>query len=251
MSQHDLQIENANGAAFRADINAALQALGTLSAGLTPPSTTYPFMVWADTTNDVLKVRNAANTAWISVLKLSTGASVNGVPVGSTIYVPSTTPPPGYLKKNGSLLLRADYPELYAFAVASGNMAASDGAWTVGKFSPGDGSTTFRIPDGRGEIVRGWDDGRGVDSGRALGSWQDGDNKAHTHGITDPGHSHALGNAITAGTSTTGVRANRGDGNNNDGTMYVTTQTTGISIQSSGGTETRMRNVAELACIKY
>lgn len=65
MSQHDLDLADAAGAAFRADANNALQALGTLQSGSSAPSTTYARMLWADTTDNLLKQRNAANSAWI------------------------------------------------------------------------------------------------------------------------------------------------------------------------------------------
>ena len=73
MSQHDLNIANADGATVRADINNALTALGTCSSGATAPATTFAFQFWADTANDLLKQRNAANSAWINILTLSTG----------------------------------------------------------------------------------------------------------------------------------------------------------------------------------
>lgn len=65
MSQHDLDLADANGAAFRADANNALQALGTLQSGSSAPATTYARMLWADTTDNLLKQRNAANSGWI------------------------------------------------------------------------------------------------------------------------------------------------------------------------------------------
>jgi alpha-tubulin suppressor-like RCC1 family protein len=67
MSQSNLAIPNESGAAFRADVNAALQALVSQSAGANPPATTYPLQMWADTTNALLKIRNAANSAWITL----------------------------------------------------------------------------------------------------------------------------------------------------------------------------------------
>lgn len=67
MPQNDFDIANQAGAAFRADINSALQALATLSSGATAPSTTYARMEWADTTTNTLKRRNAANSGWIVV----------------------------------------------------------------------------------------------------------------------------------------------------------------------------------------
>lgn len=73
MSQHDFIIDNQSGAAFRADVNGALGALATCSSGATEPATKYAFQWWADTASGILKQRNAANTAWLSVLTLATG----------------------------------------------------------------------------------------------------------------------------------------------------------------------------------
>lgn len=68
MSQHDFDIAptDANtGASMRAEINSALQALASNSAGVSEPYTTYPFQVWADTTTGKIKIRNSSNTAWL------------------------------------------------------------------------------------------------------------------------------------------------------------------------------------------
>lgn len=65
MSQHSFAIANEAGAAFRADANNALQALASQSSGAAAPSTTYAYQRWADTTNGVVKRRNAANSGWV------------------------------------------------------------------------------------------------------------------------------------------------------------------------------------------
>lgn len=65
MSQHTFSIANEAGAAFRADVNSALQALASCSRGTSAPGTTYAGQVWDDTSNNVQKKRNAANAAWI------------------------------------------------------------------------------------------------------------------------------------------------------------------------------------------
>jgi hypothetical protein len=67
MSQNDMSVANADGATVRADINSALQALASLSSGASAPGTTYAYQLWADTTTGLLKIRNAANSAWIVV----------------------------------------------------------------------------------------------------------------------------------------------------------------------------------------
>jgi phage-related tail fiber protein len=94
----------------------------------------------------------------------------------------------------------------------------------------GDGFSTFNLPDLRSEFIRGLDDGRGVDSGRLIGTAQTDMFKAHTHTLANEpvqAGSRDTPNATSAGSGTT------------------------ITTNSTGGTETRPRNVALLACIKY
>ena len=67
MSQHDFNIANQTAAPARADINSALTALASLSSGATAPSTTFANMLWYDTANDTLKLRNEADSGWISI----------------------------------------------------------------------------------------------------------------------------------------------------------------------------------------
>jgi hypothetical protein len=73
MTQSNFSIANENGALFRADANTALQALATQSAGLTAPATTYPFQLWWDTTNNLLKQRNSANATWLTIGAIDPG----------------------------------------------------------------------------------------------------------------------------------------------------------------------------------
>ena len=76
MSQHDFDITTADantGITYRAAVNAALQALASLSSGSSEPSTKYPYQLWADTANGVLKIRNGANNAWIELGPLTKG----------------------------------------------------------------------------------------------------------------------------------------------------------------------------------
>ena len=66
MAQHDYNLANQSGADFRADLNNALEAIATVNSGATEPSTTFAHQLWVDTANSVLKIRNAANSDWIT-----------------------------------------------------------------------------------------------------------------------------------------------------------------------------------------
>ena len=91
MAQHDMDIANQAFAATRADINSALGALVSNNSGATAPATTFPYMWWADTTAGVLKQRNAANSAWISVLNLATGFPIGAAASGANSDITSVT----------------------------------------------------------------------------------------------------------------------------------------------------------------
>ena len=67
MATHDYVIANGTGAAVRSDLNGALAAIVSNNSDTTEPTTTYAYMWWADTTNGLLKIRNAANSAWVTV----------------------------------------------------------------------------------------------------------------------------------------------------------------------------------------
>ncbi len=95
MSQHDLSIANGTGAAVRSDLNGALAALGTNSSGATAPTTTYAFQFWADTTTGLLKIRNAANSAFVTVGTLASTnlglASLTGATFTGDVILGTTT----------------------------------------------------------------------------------------------------------------------------------------------------------------
>lgn len=151
-----------------------------------------------------------------------------GIPAGAVMQFAGNVAPDGWLKANGAAISRTTYPKLWAWAQASGNLAASEGAKQAGQFGPGNGSTTFTIPDLRGEFVRGWDDGRGVDTGRAIGTAQADELKSHAH-------KYGFSPANYAGGSYPAVSP---------------AAQNGYDTAATGGTETRPRNVALLYCIK-
>ena len=145
----------------------------------------------------------------------------NALPIGSVFYTARNTAPTNSLKANGAAISRATYAALFA-AIGT-------------TFGAGDGTTTFNLPDLRGEFLRGLDDGRGVDPARALGSAQGSQNLAHTH---------QLGSQDSASYATPSYSQEM---------TYNYTGSPGplVTTSSSGGSEARPRNVALLACIKY
>jgi hypothetical protein len=90
VAQHDYSIANGSGAAVRSDLNNALSAIVSQNSGTTEPTTTYAYMRWADTTAGVMKMRNGANNAWITLYQLdgewSTIAFENGSASAPSIY---------------------------------------------------------------------------------------------------------------------------------------------------------------------
>ena len=148
------------------------------------------------------------------------GNAPNPINAGTIAYLGMSTAPTGWLKANGATISRSTYADLFA-AIGT-------------TYGAGDGSTTFNIPDLRGEFVRGFDDGRGADSGRGFGSYQGDEFRSHGHDIMNGANAHNAG--LTTGPLT---RASSGNVRNTN------------AVYDYGGSETRPRNVALLACIKY
>jgi microcystin-dependent protein len=144
------------------------------------------------------------------------------IPRGIILPFAANTPPEGFLECNGSEISRTTYSGLFTLI---GDV-----------FGVGDGSTTFNIPDLRGEFIRGWDNSRGVDSGRSFGSSQLDIFKSHKHG---------LANGLYGGNAKGIAFSNS---NPATGTYDANTQ---IGILAEGGNETRPRNIALMYCIKY
>ena len=96
MAQHDYIIANQSGAAFRADLNNSLAAIVSQNSGAAEPSTTYAYMPWADTANGLFKIRNAANSAWITLYQLDGEWSTLALEDGSA------TAPSLYFKDSGT-----------------------------------------------------------------------------------------------------------------------------------------------------
>lgn len=177
--------------------------------------------------NNTSDVNKPVSTATQTAIDAAIAAipPVESVPAGAVQAFAMATPPSGWLKCNGAALSRTTYSTLFA---AIGVV-----------FGAGDGSTTFNIPDLRGEFVRGLDDGRGVDIGRTMGSSQADSFKSHTH--TADGWSAAQTFSVYDGIIDGSYNAGGVDRN------YVQNPVT----SATGDTETRPRNIALLYCIKY
>src|SRR5690625_1981373 len=137
--------------------------------------------------------------------------------------------PEGWLPCNGAAVSRTTYSRLFG-AIGT-------------TYGSGNGSTTFNIPDLRGEFIRGLDNGRGVDAGRVLGSAQGDEYRSHGHNFVN-----SFGNIVSGARFVNSDRTASGNafmtaGNVTDGTYPF--------IVESGGNETRPRNVAMNYIIKY
>jgi|LULI01.1.fsa_nt_gb hypothetical protein len=90
MSQNDLSIANQGFASFRSDLNSALQALGSTNSGTSAPSTTYANQLFYDTTNNILKIRNEDNDAFISLFTLDqTNDNIESLTINGTLTADS------------------------------------------------------------------------------------------------------------------------------------------------------------------
>lgn len=195
--------------------------------------------------------------------------------------------PEGWLEANGSAVLIADYASL-ATAIYCGNSLNATADWgyratqaTSPSTHRSTSGTYIVLPDYRGEFLRGWDNGRGKDSGRGLWSAQADELESHTHTATtgsDGIHDHTTSvsttgahthnyerGSVTTNTNTTAsgasarvvtfdetLTATSSDGNH---THSVVVNGNGlhnhsVSVASAGGTETRPTNLAALICIR-
>jgi len=177
--------------------------------------------IWPDC-EDKTQLLQAINTL------ISGGGSGGGntVIIGSEIGTVSAfampTAPEGWLVCDGSAVSRTDFADLYA---------------TIGTvWGDGDEITTFNLPDLRGEFIRGFDDGRGVDDGREFASAQADEFKSHNHNLN---YSYNLLDASL------GQHVDR---NPNKGGGEPNSQLTTSFVE--GGDETRPRNVAMTYAIK-
>lgn len=150
--------------------------------------------------------------------------NVNAMPIGSILPMPMATVPPGFLELDGSSHSIAAYPALAAYLGTTYNKGNEEAGF-------------FRLPDTRGEFLRGWSNGRDVDAGRALGSYQSDALKAHAH---DAGYYNSSNSALN--------NAFRRPESYSPG--YTSGNIPVDMVATGGGAETRPRNLAVMWCIK-
>lgn len=221
-------------------------------------------------TENILDIDAVAPILAPAVAGIITSSTVN-TPPGTIVFHCGSTAPSGYLKANGAQISRTTYSSLFAAIGVT--------------FGFGDGSTTFNLPDLRGEFVRGWDDSRGIDAGRTFGSFQDGFMADHTHTNSHvhsgPSHAHetsigfdsgsfygwgdgsgnpiygsavvnpvirlfVAGGGYGSGAARIGITNSNGT-QNTGGSSNATTSGASVTTSSS----VRPRNISLLACIKF
>ena len=158
---------------------------------------------------------DAATKAYVD----SAAGSVAAPPIGSMLMWPaSTSAGASWLTCDGTAVSRTTYASLFALIGTT--------------YGAGNGTTTFNLPDMRGVFPRGLDSGRGYDPARALGTYQADDFASHTH--TFPADTTGGFNTPIASI----VAGDRAPGS------------TGTVINSTGGSETRPKNVALVFIIR-
>jgi phage-related tail fiber protein len=163
-------------------------------------------------------------------------AQASSLPVGSMVAFPKGPVPAGFLEVNGGVWGIADLPDLAAFLGTT--------------FNRGDeGAGNFRLPDSRGEFLRGWDHGRGVDPGRAVGTWQKGSLQAF-----DPTAAATYTGGLGHTAPDTGLLEEFGldplvAANYPRSSAWLAQASTTGAIADSAG-QTRPRNLAVMWCIK-
>jgi microcystin-dependent protein len=165
-------------------------------------------------------------------------------PAGTVQYFANTTVPNGYLECNGAAVNRVTYAELFA---------------AIGiTYGAGNGTTTFNLPDLRGEFIRSYDNGKGSDPGRNIATWQSPSPLVHddTPGVAAQDTDFSMDNVAatlsdTWPTATVGSIPNaywgRGNAASPVGNWVVYSGASAQGMISAS----RPRNVALMACIKY
>jgi microcystin-dependent protein len=198
-----------------------LKAASTVSANVTLTLPTSD-----GDADQYLKTDGSGNLSWASI------SSGSLVPTGAVFAMAVSTVPSGYLECNGNAVSRTTYSDLFSVIGTT--------------WGAGNGSSTFNLPDLRGEFVRGWDNGRGVDSGRSFASSQADSVTDHTHTVLADGTSGNVDSTIV--TDNNANNAFDADGGFDKYVKGIGTFAAGSSTTAT--TETRPRNIAMMYVIK-
>lgn len=192
--------------------------------------TDFKFTLTQDTSDSSNTV---ATTAWVQSLINSIKNTL--APVGSVVASATRTVPEGYLECNGNTVSRVTYNKLFQ-AIGT-------------TYGSGDGSTTFSLPDLRGEFLRGLDSGRGVDVGRTIGSFQ-GDAIRNIKGYlgVDCNSSSPPADEFSGAFYDGGANRNGDDGNTSGENRRVMFDASRVVPVAD---ENRPRNIAMTYIIKY
>jgi len=154
MSQHDFNIANQTFPSFRADLNDALQAAATISAGASAPTTPYAYQLWYDTANEKYMIRNAANSAWLNFVGIDTNGNVD---------VTGTVTATGATTTNNGLILQSSSVTKSALNIAAttnqginGTAAGDQYNWTTGGkmlWSTNNGTNAHLVLDSSGNLL--------------------------------------------------------------------------------------------------
>ena len=239
------------------DIDGALQLDATFTVGVDDTGydvkffgdTASAFMQWDASADDLilggaagivvpdgkLTLGSTAVTATATELNFVDGVTssiqtqINALsltPAGAVMPFAMSTVPSGWLECNGAAVSRSTYSALFS-AIGT-------------TYGAGDGSSTFKVPDMRGEFPRGWDNSRGIDSGRDIGTNQDHALENHIHPLKGN-----AGGAIQILFGQSPVIAGIGSGGS-----FGTSSSTMGNPTGNAAAETRPRNVALMYCIK-
>lgn len=185
------------------------------------------------------KSNKAATTEWVQNLLAQMMDSI--VPIGAIIeYTNEVVPSDNFMYAHGQAVSRTLYPTLFA---------------RIGtRYGAGDGSTTFNLPDKRGLFTREWDNGKGIDSGRVLGTVQQDTVEKHKH-IQSLGEAYDTAGIFGKSTAK-GYQGSQGglDNDNylwytNDGGVYQGTDPNSENPNVMGN-ETRPKNIAMVSLIR-
>ena len=219
--------------------------MAKLNSGALPTDITVASANLVDATIATADIANSQ----ITLAKLAAAVANSLNPVGTVIWYSGSTAPAGYLKANGDAIangsgttqsITADFSALYAIVGAN-------------------------LPDLRGEFIRGFDDGKGTDSGRQIRSTQAGENKEHDHylftnasqsssgtGSSDTIYEWSQQSPSVDATEYHAQESGSPHSNSNyEYAISVLPNEPNVVKSGKSGTESRPRNIALLACIKY